>query len=82
MLWVVSFLPGILLLLLSVAVLISFIQTLVTNPQLFEQLMSRVVVLVLMLGLLWWMYMWLPGFVRRTFGRGWQRLMRKQKKRE
>ena len=81
LLWLVSFLPGILLLLLSLTVLISFIQALVTNPQLFQQFMSRVIVLVLMLGLLWWIYVRLPGFVRRAFGRGWQRLMRKQKKR-
>lgn len=81
LLWLVSFLPGILLLLLSLTVLISFIQALVTNPQLFQQFMSQVIVLVLMLGLLWWMYARLPGFVRRAFGRGWQRLMRKQNKR-
>jgi hypothetical protein len=80
-LWLVSFLPGVLLLLLSLLVLISFIQALVTNPELFEQLMSRMVVLVLLLGLLWWIYSRLPGFVRRAFGRGWQRLMRRQKKR-
>jgi hypothetical protein len=62
----VSFLPGILLLLLSLTVLISFIQALVTNPQLFQQFMSQVIVLVLMLGLLWWMYARLPGI--RTQG--------------
>jgi RNA polymerase subunit RPABC4/transcription elongation factor Spt4 len=82
LLWLVSFLPGILLLLFSLAVVISFVQALVANPELFQQLMSRMVILVLMLGLLWWMYSQLPAFLRRAFGRGWQRLMRKQKNRE
>jgi hypothetical protein len=78
----VSFLPGVLLLTFSLAVLISFVQALVTDPILFQQLMSRVVLLVLLLGLLWWLYSQLPGFIRRAFGRGWQALVRKRKKRE
>jgi hypothetical protein len=81
-LWLVSFVPGIFLLLLSLVVVISFIQGLVAHPELLHDLMSRMVVLVLLLALLWWLYGQLPGFVRRAFGRGWQRWRRKQNNRE
>jgi hypothetical protein len=64
-----SIFPGILLLLLSVFFLFGLVQVLLTNQQaLFEFMLIG-----LFLGLLWWLYMQLPRFLRRwiskLFGR-------------
>jgi membrane associated rhomboid family serine protease len=56
-----SILPGILLLLLSVFFLFSLIQVLLTNQQVLFEFM----LIGLFIGLLWWLYMQLPGFLRR-----------------
>ena len=70
LLWFVTVVPGIVLLLLSLLVLVSFVQALVSDQRVLFQMM----LLALLLGVLWWGYMQLPGFVRRAFGRGWRSL--------
>jgi hypothetical protein len=56
-----SVLPGILLLLLSVFFLFGLIQVLLTNQQVLFEFM----LIGLFIGFLWWMYMQLPRFLRR-----------------
>lgn len=56
-----SMLPGILLLLLSVFFLFGLIQVLLTNQQALFQFM----LIGLVIGFLWWLYMRLPRFLRR-----------------
>jgi hypothetical protein len=56
-----SMLPGILLLLLSVLFLFGLVQVLLTNQQVLFQFM----LIGLFIGFLWWLYMQLPGFLRR-----------------
>lgn len=72
LLWLLTITPGILLLFLSFALLMAFVQALVSSQQLLFEFM----VLALLLGVLWWGYMQLPGFVRRAFGRGLRSLRR------
>src|SRR5262249_28168017 len=64
-----SVLPGLALLLLSVLFLIGLVQAVFTN----QQLLSEFFLLGLVLGGLWWMYMQLPGWIRKglskLFGR-------------
>jgi hypothetical protein len=57
-----SGLPGIALLAITVLLLIGLLNTLLTNQQLLFEFMM----LGLMVGFLWWMYMHLPGFLRRA----------------
>jgi len=57
----VSILPGILLLLLSVFFLFGLIQVLLTNQQVLFEFM----LVGLFIGFLWWLYMQLPRFLRR-----------------
>src|SRR5947207_519430 len=57
-----SALPGLLLLAVTVLLLIGLIQALFTNQQLLFQFM----LLGLMIGFLWWLYLQLPGFLRRV----------------
>ena len=61
MLTLLSMLPGILMLLLSVLFLFGLIQVLLTNQQVLFQFM----LIGLFIGFLWWLYMQLPGFLRR-----------------
>ncbi len=56
-----SALPGVLLLVVSVLFLIAFVNALASSPQLLFQLM----VVGLMLAFLWYLYMHLPHFLRR-----------------
>ena len=67
---VLSVLPGVLLLLLSVLFLLGFLQALLSSPQMLFQFM----LIGLFIGFLWWMYMQLPRFLRRwllkLFGKG------------
>ena len=65
--------PGVVLLLVSIAFVVAFVQTVFTNPA----LLGRFLFLALFLGLLWWLYMQLPGFVRRTIHRGMQGVRRR-----
>jgi len=62
----VTVIPGILLVLVSIGLLVSLLRALLQD----RQVMSQFMVLTLLLGLFWWIYMQLPGFVRRAFGRG------------
>ena len=60
-----SALPGVLLLLVSTLLLIGLFQVLVGNQQMLFQFM----LLGLFVAVLWWLYMQLPGFLRRTLAR-------------
>jgi hypothetical protein len=60
-----SALPGMVLLGMSVLLLIGVIQALFTNQELLFQFM----LLGLIIGFLWWLYMHLPGFLRRALTR-------------
>jgi RNA polymerase subunit RPABC4/transcription elongation factor Spt4 len=62
---VLSALPGFLLLLLSVLFLVGLFEVLLTNQQLLFQFM----LIGLFIGFLWWLYMQLPGFLRRALSR-------------
>jgi len=65
-----SALPGLLLLLVSVLFLFALLRVLLTNQQVLFQLM----LIGLFIGFLWWLYMQLPRFLRRwlskLLGRG------------
>lgn len=61
MLTLLSMLPGMLLLLLSILFLFGLIQVLVTNQQVLFEFM----LIGLFIGFLWWLYMQLPRFLRR-----------------
>lgn len=58
---VLSIVPGVLLLLLSVMFLLGFLRMLLSNQQLMFEFMA----VGLFIGFLWWFYMQLPGFLRR-----------------
>ena len=61
--------PGVLLLLVTVLFFFAFINVLLTNQQLLFQAM----LVALMLGFLWYLYMHLPHFLRRIISRLFQR---------
>jgi hypothetical protein len=65
LLLLLSALPGVLLLLLSILFLIGFVQVLLTNQQVLLQFM----LIGLFISFLWWLYMQLPGFLRRALSR-------------
>jgi hypothetical protein len=69
MLYLLSLLPGAVLLLVSLLFLVAFVQVIVTNQQLLFQFM----LIALLLGLLWMLYMHLPIFIRRTLHSAWNR---------
>jgi hypothetical protein len=60
-LFLLTVLPGLLLLGLSLAFLAAFVQAFLTSPE----LQGRFVVLALLLGLLWFLYLQLPSFLRK-----------------
>jgi hypothetical protein len=60
-----SVLPGLVLLGVSILLLAGFVQTAFTN----QQLLFQFLLLALMIGGLWWLYMHLPGFLRRGLTR-------------
>jgi hypothetical protein len=60
-----SILPGVVLLLLSILFLFGFIHVLTSNQQLLFQFM----LIGLFIGFLWWLYMQLPGFLRRALSK-------------
>ena len=64
-----SALPGVLLLLITVLFLIGFVQAMVTSPQLQFQFL----LVGLMLAFLWYLYMHLPHFLRRFISKLFQR---------
>jgi RNA polymerase subunit RPABC4/transcription elongation factor Spt4 len=67
---VLSVLPGVLLLLLTVMFFLGFLRVLLTS----QQLMFEFMLVGLVIAFLWWLYMQLPGFLRRwlskLLGRG------------
>jgi len=67
-----ALLPGVFLLFLSVLLLTAGLHTLVTN----QLLLGRFLLLALLLGLLWFVYMQLPGFVRKAVQKAWRRAKR------
>ena len=75
LLYVLSLLPGILLLGVSILFLIGFVQALTTNQQLMGQFLAT----GLVLGLAWFVYMHLPHFIRNALRKG---LGRKSKGKE
>src|SRR5262249_16103844 len=56
--------PGVLLLLVSVFFLVAFIHVLFMR----EELLGQFLVLALLLGIAWWVYMRFPGFTRDGAG--------------
>ncbi len=60
-----SALPGIVLLCLSVLVLLGLLQALLTK----QQVLFQFLLVGLFLGFLWWLYMQLPGFLRRALSK-------------
>jgi len=64
--------PGILLFVVSAALLGALVQSLLTSPQ----LNASMVPLVLLLAVLWWLYAQMPWFVRR----GIRRLVKRNRK--
>jgi RNA polymerase subunit RPABC4/transcription elongation factor Spt4 len=60
-----SAVPGLLLLLLSVLLLIGLFTALVSD----QRLLFQVMMLGLVVAFLWWLYMQLPGFLRRVLSR-------------
>ena len=69
-----SALPGLLLLLLSVMFLLGLLRVLTTD----QQLLSQFMVIGLFIAFLWWLYLKLPRFLRR----GLSRLLRKPERNE
>jgi hypothetical protein len=60
--FLLKYVPGIALLIVSVLFLVAFIKQLLTDPNMLFNLM----VVGLMLGLAWHIYMHLPGFIRKA----------------
>ncbi len=58
-------LSGVLLLLMTVLLFVGFFQVVLSSPE----LLGKFLVLALLMGLLWYLYMRLPRFVRRGIGR-------------
>jgi hypothetical protein len=67
--FVLSLLPGLVLVLLTVMVAIGFINAFLTSQQIQLQFM----VLILILGILWFAYIHLPHFIRDLFRSLWRR---------
>lgn len=65
LLFLLTLVPGIVLLLLSVIFFIAFLRHLLTNPNTLFQMM----LVGLVLGLAWYVWMHLPGFVRKALHR-------------
>ena len=65
LLLLLSKLPGIVLLLLSVALFVALLHSLLTDPN----MQGMLFVLGFVLALLWFLYLQLPGFLRRGIGR-------------
>ena len=65
LLTVLSVLPGLVLLGVSILLLVGFVEAVFTN----QQLLFQFLLLALMIGGLWWLYMHLPGFLRRGLTR-------------
>jgi membrane protein implicated in regulation of membrane protease activity len=68
LLYILSIFPGIVLLLLSALVLIGLFQALMTN----QQIQLQFIVIILLLSILWFIYMHLPSFIKRTLRSLWK----------
>jgi RNA polymerase subunit RPABC4/transcription elongation factor Spt4 len=75
MLYLLSLVPGVFLLLLSIMFLIAFVQAMLSDPQLLGHFLA----LGLLLGCTWWLYMQLPEFIRKLFRSIWTRQKKKDK---
>lgn len=69
LLYLLSLVPGVLLTLISLMVVIALVNVILTN----QQVQSQLVVLILMLAMVWWLYIHLPGFVRSLFRTIWRK---------
>lgn len=69
LLFVLSLVPGILLILLLIVVAVAIFNALLTN----QQIQAQLVVLLLLLALLWLLYLRLPRFVKDLFRSLWRR---------
>jgi RNA polymerase subunit RPABC4/transcription elongation factor Spt4 len=65
LLTVLSVVPGVLLLLLSVMFLVGFLRVVLSS----QQLMFEFMLIGLFIGFLWWLYMKLPRFLRRRLSK-------------
>ena len=63
--FILSIFPGLLLLLLSILLLVAVIQALISN----QQVLFRLMFFGLLVGVLWWLYMQFPAFVRRAISK-------------
>lgn len=61
-----SVLPGALLWLLSIVVLLAFVQAVLTN----QQVQGQLIAVLLLLAVLWWVYVQIPGPIKRIVHRG------------
>lgn len=75
LLFLLSILPGIVLLLVTVLFLIAFVQTLLSNQQLLGQAFAA----GLVLALAWWLYIQLPEFIRKLFRTVWTKRKNKDR---
>ena len=80
LLWLMELVPGIVLLVGSLFLLGSFVQVVLSDQRLLADVLGQMVILTLLLAVLWWTYMQIPGFLRTAFRRGW-RWIRKEKRR-
>jgi len=69
LLYLLSLFPGVILVLLSLLVLIGFVNALATN----QQIQTQLLVFLLLLALLWWIYMHIPGFIKSLFRTLWRK---------
>lgn len=75
LLWILAYLPGVLLLILSLFVLSAVVEAFLRDQRLQAQFM----VLVLLLGVLWFVYMHIPPLIRGLFKTIWRKAKPKRK---
>jgi hypothetical protein len=68
-LYLVSIFPGIILLLVTALVLIGFVQAFVTS----QQIQLQFLIIMLLLGFVWFIYMHLPSFIRSLMRTLWHK---------
>jgi hypothetical protein len=75
LLYLLSLLPGVLLILLTVMVVVGMVQAVLTNQQILGQLLC----MGLVLSILWLAYMQLPSALRKALGKVFHRKKRTSK---
>ena len=68
LLWTLTLFPGVVLLLVSLALIVGFINVLATNGQMLAQLL----ILTLVVGILWLIWIQFPPFIRQLFRTLWK----------